>query len=171
MRHTNLWARSVLALSLAMLWPAGPGVAADWYAAPGGQSDAQGTIDSPWDLESALGGRQRIAPGETLWLLGGTYKHPDRTLGSPGYVVRLAGREDSPIHIRPVPNQRVTIDGGLSVQPPATWIWIWDLEILVSENFTMSRTLDEPGSHPASYARPWGGLNVDRKSTRLNSSH
>jgi hypothetical protein len=34
------------------------------------------------------------------------------------------------------------------------------LEILVSENFTMSRRVEEPGSHPKSYGRPWGGLHV-----------
>ena len=76
---------------------------------------ARSTRLGTWNRRWAAG--STIAPGETLWLLGGTYKHPDRTLGSPGYVVRLAGREASPIHIRAVPNQRVTIDGGLSVQP------------------------------------------------------
>jgi hypothetical protein len=59
-----------------------------------------------------------------------------------------------------VPGERVTIDGGLTVQAPSTHLWIWDLEILVSENFSMSRRVEEPGSHPQSYNRPWGGLNV-----------
>jgi len=142
---------------------AGIGVSADaaeWYAAPGGKPDGQGTKDAPWDLESALSGRQKLAPGDTLWLLGGTYKHPDRKLGSAGFVVRLAGQKDRPIVVRTLPGQRVTVDGGLSVQEPSTWLWIRDLEILVSENFSMSRTVDDPGSSPASYNRPWGGLNV-----------
>jgi hypothetical protein len=134
--------------------------AAEWYVAPDGKPDAQGTKDALWDLESALSGRQKVAPGDTLWLLGGTYKHGDRSPGSPGFVVRLAGQKDRPIHVRGAAGQRVTIDGGLSVQEPSTWLWIRDLEILVSENFSMSRTLDEPGSSPASYNRPWGGLNV-----------
>jgi hypothetical protein len=134
--------------------------AAQWYVAPGGKPDAEGTRDAPWDLESALAGRQKLAPGDTLWLLGGTYKHPDRSLGSSGFVVRLAGRQDRPIEVRALPGQRVTLDGGLSVQQPSAWLWIRDLEILVSENFSMSRTVDEPGSSPASYNRPWGGLNV-----------
>jgi hypothetical protein len=55
----------------------------------------------------------------------------------------------------------VTIDGGLTVQAPATWLSVRDLEILVSENFSLPRTLEQPGSAlPASYNRPWGGLNI-----------
>ena len=134
--------------------------AAEWHAAPGGKHDAPGTKDAPWDLESALGGQQKIAPGDTLWISAGTYKHPDRKLGAAGYVVRLAGEEGKPIHVRAMPGRRVTLDGGLAVQQPSTWLWIRDLEILVSENFSMSRKLNEPGSHPNSYKRPWGGLNV-----------
>jgi hypothetical protein len=107
-----------------------------------------------------LAGRKEIAAGDTIWISGGTYKHPDRKLGSAGYVVRLAGQEGKPIHVRAATGERVTIDGGLAVQSPATHVWIWDLEILVSENLTMSRRVEEPGSHPQSYNRPWGGLNI-----------
>ena len=133
---------------------------ADWYVGPSGTPDAQGTQQSPWDLASAVEGKHKIEPGDTLWILGGTYKHPDRKLGSPGYVVRLAGQEGNPVHVRAAPHQRVTLDGGLTVQQPADWLWVWDLELLVSENFTMPRRVEEPGSHPESYNRPWGGLNI-----------
>lgn len=136
------------------------GCAADWYAAADGKADNAGTKDSPWDLRSALEGKQKVAPGDTLWLLPGTYKYPDRKLGSAGYVVKLAGEKQRPIHVRALPRQRTTIDGGLSVQAPANWLWIWDLEIIVSENFTMPRRVEEPGSHPQSYNRPWGGLQI-----------
>lgn len=135
-------------------------LSAEWCVGPQGTTDGKGTHASPWDLESTLAGRRAVAPGDTLWIGGGTYKFPDRKLGSPGYVVRLAGEDGRPIHVRAMPGQRVTIDGGLSVQPPSTWLWIRDLEILVSENFSMSRRVEEPGSHPQSYRRPWGGLNV-----------
>jgi hypothetical protein len=134
--------------------------AADWYASADGKPDGAGTKDSPWDLQSALEGKQKIVPGDTLWVLPGTYKYPDRKLGSPGYVVKLAGQKERPIHVRGLPGQRTTIDGGLSVQAPSSWLWIWDLEIIVSENFTMPRRVEEPGSHPQSYNRPWGGLHI-----------
>ena len=107
-----------------------------------------------------MDGRQKIAPGDTLWLLGGTYKHPNRQRGNLGYNVRLAGRADQPIHVRAARGQRVTIDGGLAVQPPSAYLWIWDLELLVSENLTQSRRFEESGSHPTSYDRPHGGLNI-----------
>ncbi len=136
------------------------GNSAEWHVATGGRPGGEGTRQSPWDLESALAGRQPIRPGDTVWILGGTYKYPDRKLGSSGYSVRLAGTEDNPIHVRAAPGERVTIDGGLSVQAPSGWLWIWDLEILVSENFSMSRRVEETGSHPQSYNRPWGGLNI-----------
>ena len=54
--------------------------------------------------------------------------------------------------------RQVTIDGGLDVQPPSTHLWIWDLEILVSEPRPPS-----PIAPDATYPnvnRPWGGLNV-----------
>ena len=124
------------------------GSVTEWYVAEDGTPHGQGTRNSPWDLESALGGAHDIGPGDTLWILAGTYRHPNRKLGSPGFVVKLAGRQDRPIHVRGEPNHRVTIDGGLTVAQPSTWLWIRDLELLVSENFTMSRRLEEPGSHP-----------------------
>ncbi len=56
---------AMLALAAAPGWAA----AAEWYTAPDGKPDAQGTKDSPWDVESALGGRQKIAPGDKYRLM------------------------------------------------------------------------------------------------------
>jgi len=137
-----------------------PSPGAEWFVAPHGKPEAAGSADAPWDLASALARKHKVAPGDTIWIAAGTYKHPNRQLGSPGFEVRLAGAEGRPIHVRARPGQRVTLDGGLTVQAPSEWLWIWDLEILVSENFSMSRTVRQPGSHPPDYGRPWGGLNV-----------
>jgi hypothetical protein len=150
----------LLAVALSFLPPAPSAIAADWYAAADGTATGAGTKNSPWDIDSALGGGQKIAPGDTLWLLGGTYKHPNRKPGTYGYTVRLTGAKDKPIHVRAAPGERVTIDGGITVNDPSSWLWIWDLEILVSENLTRSRRFEEPGSHPKSYDRPHGGLNI-----------
>ncbi len=160
---------SVIAVTLAMLpLPVG---AAEWYVSVTGTAAGKGTKESPWDIESALGGRKEIAAGDTIWISGGTYKHPDRKLGSAGYVVRLAGQEGTPIHVRAATGEHVTIDGGLAVQPPATHVWIWDLEIVVSENLTMSRRVDGPGSHPQSYNRPWGGLSINKFKSAVNEDN
>jgi len=130
---------------------------AEWHVATNGTPTAAGSRSSPWDIESALGGRQRIAPGDTLWLQRGTYKRPFENLGL-GWPVRLVGRTNAPVHVRSWRGERVTIDGGLSVQSPATYVWIWDLEILVSE----PRSADPLPPDPAygNLNRPWGGLNV-----------
>ena len=150
----------VLVVVVLLAYRAVPVHAAQWYVAPDGTEAGQGTAASPWDIKSALDGRQKVAPGDTVWLLGGTYKHPDRKSGNLGYRVRLAGQENQPIHVRATRGERVTIDGGLTVQDPSAYVWIWDLELIVSENLTRSRRFEEPGSHPASYDRPHGGLNV-----------
>jgi len=155
--------RNAAAKWLAVAWLAATASthhAAEWHVAPGGRADAKGSKDAPWDLESTLAGRQNVKPGDTVWIRGATYKHPNRKLGSPGYSVRLAGEKGRPVHVRGMPGRRVTIDGGLRVEKPAGYLWLWDLEIIVSENFTMSRTVKESGSHPGSYNRPWGGLHV-----------
>lgn len=134
--------------------------AAEWHVATNGAPTNKGTKDSPWDLESALQGKRNARPGDTIWISGGTYKHPNRKVGAMGFEVRLAGTAEKPIHVRAVLGHRVTVDGGLNVQPPSTYLWLRDLEIVVSENFTTSRRIEETGSHPQSYNRPWGGLNV-----------
>jgi hypothetical protein len=107
-----------------------------------------------------LGGEHKVAPGDTIWLRGGTYKWPNREANSQGYPVKLAGEGGRPIQVRPYKRERVTIDGGLSVVAPCTDLWISDLEIIVSENLTQSRTITEKGSNPKEIARPLGGLTV-----------
>jgi hypothetical protein len=150
-------AGSVMLLAATFL-TAAPAQAAEWFVAPEGTAKGQGTMASPWDIASALGGEQRVAPGDTVWLRGGTYKKPFELLGH-GWVVRLAGREGSPVQVRAWNGERATIDGGLSVQPPATYLWIRDLEITVSEPRPQKPVPPDPTYRVVN--RPWGGLNVD----------
>lgn len=131
-------------------------VAESWYVGPNGTPDNNGTQQSPWDIESTLQGTRNVKPGDTVFLLGGTYRRrPDEK-----FVVRLAGQEGKPTHLRPAPGEHVIIDGGLTVQNPAEYLWIWDLEILVSEPDTTKTKPASAGSHPQDFKRPWGGLNV-----------
>jgi len=131
--------------------------AADRHVAVNGSPAGQGTLGSPWDIASALGGRHTVQAGDTLWLQRGTYKRLFENTGM-GWPVRLVGRADAPLHVRAVPGERVTIDGGLNVQPPSTHLWIWDLEILVSEPRPEKPV--PPDSTYLNVNRPWGGLNV-----------
>jgi len=138
----------------------GSSAAAEHHVAVDGKADNAGTEAAPWDLASALCGAQQVAPGDTVWVRGGTYKHPDRQPGRNGYSVKLAGTEGKPIQLRAVPGERVTVDGGLRVENSSKFLWIWDLEIIVSENLTETRVAKDSGSHPKDLARPWGSLNI-----------
>jgi hypothetical protein len=142
-----------LIVACAVVWPAS---AADWYVAAQGDADNDGSKECPWDIESALAGKQKIAAGDTLWLKGGTYQVPFHN-GGGGYEIKLVGRANAPIHVRPHRGERVTIDGGLFVQPPSAHLWIRDLEIIVSQPLP-EKVLDT-SSHP-NLNRPWGGLNM-----------
>ena len=93
---------------------AATGVAADWYVAPDGTPEGKGTRQAPWDIASALAGRQSVQPGDTVHLLGGTYRRRPQEQ----FEVKLVGTAQAPVHVRPAAGQRATIDGGLAVQPP-----------------------------------------------------
>ena len=128
--------------------------AAEWYVGPGGAAANPGSREFPWDIESALDGKHKVAPGDTLTLLAGTYKRRPKEQ----FDVRLVGTTEKPIHVRPAPGARATIDGGLAVQTPSAHVWIWDLEIMVSE--PNPEKIAAGGSHPKEFDRPWGGLNM-----------
>jgi hypothetical protein len=127
---------------------------ADWYRAPDGRSTNAGTKEAPWDIGSALNGRQEIQPGDTLYLIEGTYRRRPNEL----FDVRLAGSAEKPIHVLPVPGHRVRIDGGLAVQSPSASVWIRDLEIFVSEPVPEKPV--RAGSSPSDLKRPGGGLHM-----------
>jgi hypothetical protein len=133
----------------------GPADASDWYVAPGGTATAAGTIDAPWDIESALAGKHRIAPGDRVLLRSGTYRRRPQEQ----FLVRLAGTEGKPVEVLAVPGERVRIDGGLRVDTASAHLWIRDLEIFVSEP-QPDKPLG-PGSNPRDYTRPRGGLNIN----------
>jgi hypothetical protein len=140
-----------LGAALGVVLPTG---AAEWYVGPAGSASGRGTRESPWDVESALAGRHRVAPGDTLFLLGGTY----RRRPAEQYEVRLVGAEGLPVRVRPAPGARARIDGGLTVLEPSAHLWIEGLELFVSE--PQPDRPAGPGSFPADFKRPWGGLNV-----------
>jgi len=128
--------------------------AGEWYVGPDGKATNVGTKEAPWDIASALDGSQKVAAGDTIYLLGGIYKRRPQEL----FEVRLIGSEGNPIQIRPLQGERVGIDGGLSVQNPSAHVWVRDLEIFVSEPVPEKPV--SPGSSPEDLKRPWGGVNM-----------
>ncbi len=50
--------------------------ATDYYVAPNGSPSGNGSINNPWDLQTALDQPAAVQPGDTIWLRGGTYDEP-----------------------------------------------------------------------------------------------
>jgi hypothetical protein len=150
--------RNVVTVALALAVPAPAARSAEWHVTPQGRPDRPGTAEAPWDITSALGGRREIGPGDTIWIGPGTY-HATPTVGGRGYEVRLVGREGHLVHVRAVRGTRATIDGGLNIIPPATYVEVRDLEITVSEPRPAAPLPPDPTYRNIN--RPWGGLNVN----------
>jgi hypothetical protein len=139
---------------LYLLTAAQVSTATEWYVGPDGKAANPGMKEAPWDIASALNGKQKIAAGDTIYLLEGTYKRRPAEL----FEVRLVGTAENPIHVRALDGKRVRIDGGLSIQSPSENVWICDLEIFVSEPVPEKPV--SPGSNPKDLKRPWGGLHM-----------
>ncbi len=94
------------------------------HVAPAGAATGDGTRERPWDLATALAGAGgRIAPGDTVWLGGGTYRGRFRTA--------LAGAPGAPIVFRQRPGERATIDGTLRAD--GAHLVFWGFEITQSD--------------------------------------
>ncbi len=121
------------------------------FVSPEGKAENPGMREAPWDLASALAGRQKVSPGDVIWVRGGTYKGK--------FEVKLVGKDGAPVHVRACPGERATIlDGGMTVVEPASYVWLWDLEIAGSAPVEKRET-KQTGSSPTDL--PGGdGLNV-----------
>src|SRR5437879_13821185 len=90
------------AVSLVLLAGVPGGGTRSHYVSPSGSSAGDGTVARPWDLGTALGGGGgRIAPGDTIWLRGGTYR---------GAVVSIVhGAPGAPVVVRQYRGGRAVI--------------------------------------------------------------
>jgi hypothetical protein len=101
--------------------------AAQYYVAPNGSAQGNGSQANPWDLQTALNQPASIHAGDTVWLRGGTY--------SGNYSSVLTGTQAAPIIVRQFPGERSTIDSGamprslpaLTVRGADTWYWGFEL--------------------------------------------
>lgn len=153
----RLFTAALLAALVGLAMTAG---AAEYFVGPDGNPFAQGTRDDPWDIFSTLGGRrERVQPGDTIWILGGKYRN-QRAYGEGNNIeVALSGAEDKPIIIRGAPGERAIIDGGVLVGN-ANYIWLWDLEITVTPDEPIEPVTTTTGSHPADIGAPNGGITI-----------
>ncbi len=103
-----------IAMLTAVLLPA-----AEWYVSPDGGRAGTGSEQNPWGLLDVLAGDEaKVDPGDTVWLMEGTYmvpepkNEPQKRFAS----VSISGTPKRPITFRGVPGPRVTIDGGLLIE-------------------------------------------------------
>ena len=102
----------------------------DFFVAPGGSSEGDGSWDNPWDLATALAQPAAVHPGDTIWLRGGTY--------SGTFKSWLTGTAIAPVIVRQYPAERATIDGGNSngagiLIVNGSYTWYWGFEIMSSD--------------------------------------
>lgn len=118
---------------LALVATAFPAVASDFYVSPTGSASNNGSVGSPWDLQTALNQPAAVRPGDTIWLRGGTYIGAFRS--------NLVGAAGSPIIVRQYPGERARLDGNTSAAKSAGRVlavygahtWFWGFEVTSSE--------------------------------------
>ena len=146
----------ILAVLMVMAVPARAG---EWYVAPEGKENGRGprrrpgTSPPPWEEAAARSGRG-IRSGSARARI----TRPPRSAGTATRCGSSAGR-GTPSASVPCPAARATIDGGLNILPPATYVEIRDLEITVSEPRPAAPVPPDPTYRNVN--RPWGGLNVN----------
>ena len=119
--------------------PTGPVDRVGYYVSPSGSSGAAGTKASPWDLASVLRGSKPVAPGDTVWVLGGTYRG--------AFINYMNGTSARQIVVRQLPGQRATIDGDLLVL--GSYVTFWGLEVMNSNplsSYKIGVNVKSPGS-------------------------
>jgi hypothetical protein len=106
--------------------------AADFYVAPApaGASTNNGTIDSPWDLQTAFAHPSAVKQGDTIWLRGGVYAGI--------FHSRLIGTESAPITVASHPGEWARIDspagtGGDTFLVTGQWTVYRDVELFSSD--------------------------------------
>lgn len=108
---------------------------ADWYASPSGVATNSGSSSSPWDLQTALLATNDVSPGDTIFLLPGTFGNG----GTNRYTSRLEGATNNAITIKPSSFSDTVVDGGILAY--GSWVTWQGFEIINSDT-TRTNTAD-----------------------------
>lgn len=105
----------------------------EFYVSPEGKAENPGTKAAPWDLRSAIGGKQKLQGGDVVWVGGGVYRGC--------FTVGASGSPGKPVVFRAVPGQRAVLDGVLgensyvlTLVAPVSWCVVWGMEITASDS-------------------------------------
>lgn len=115
---------------------------AGYYASPAGTSGGDGTRSRPWNLATALAGAGgKVQPGDTVWMLGGTYRGT--------FVSTVSGTSGKPVVFRQYPGERALIDGAGAARTATVlnvkgqWVVFWGFEMT---NTDADRTYSQTGN-------------------------
>jgi hypothetical protein len=105
------------------------------YVSAQGSPGGDGTINNPWDLQTALNQPASVQSGDIIWVRGGIYGN-----GLGIFYSKLVGTAPAPIIVRQFPGERATIDGWLQVgccdkdphPSQGAYVWFWGLEFASS---------------------------------------
>jgi hypothetical protein len=130
----RLWATS----ALAAVWLSAA-YGSEFFVSPSGDGTGDGSRSKPWDLATALEHPPAIKPGDTVWLLGGSY--------TGGFTCRLRGNKEAPIVVRQALGQRAIIDcrkreGSANFVVEGDWVTFWGFEMTCTDP---RRTTTLPG--------------------------
>lgn len=127
----------ISALLVLAMWTTG--LASSFYVSPDALVSGDGSMANPWPLQTAFNHPAALKPGDTVWMLGGTYSHTEQfepSFGNISYNVKTQGQPDSPIIFRNYDNQRVTLDGVnnqiILFLGNCSNTWFWGIEIMSS---------------------------------------
>jgi hypothetical protein len=123
-----------------------------FYVSPTGQPFATGSINDPWDLQTAFNHPVIVQPGDTIWLRDGYYYGKPDSTEVAGFISYLTGTKDKPILVRQYPGERAIIDGVNRKHPvsnpPANdsyilgilgdFTWYWGFEVTNSNTHSRS---------------------------------
>jgi hypothetical protein len=94
--------------------------AASWYVSTNGTDVAAGTLSDPLSVTKAIGATSPAAPGDTVWLRGGTYTN--------AFVSALSGTSNAPIVLRNYNGERVIFNSTNQSQLNGSGTWLWGME-------------------------------------------
>jgi hypothetical protein len=101
-----------------------------------GTSSGEGSINNPWDLQTALSRTRTVQAGDTIWVHGGTYRGV--------FTSGLRGNASAPVIVKAVQGEDVILDGytaqgGAVLSFEGQYTWVWGLTITCkTENRTGS---------------------------------
>ncbi|MEM7344602.1 MAG: hypothetical protein AAF485_10190, partial [Chloroflexota bacterium] len=149
--HTNIFTASTITIS-----------SNQYYVSPSGSSSGDGSINNPWDLQTALfGASGTVSAGDIIWLRGGIYQ------GS--FISNLSGQANNRITVRQYPGEQAVIDGNsisngaiLTISDQGQYTNYWGFTVMNSQT---KRSTTQSGSSPSDLNR--GSIVVDAPGTKL----